>query len=160
MNARLDGQPTRLRPVAIRPRVRRDRLRLPENWPHPPDDRPRFAHHRMTEEFNGGMGVTFRTYADGHVVAYGRASDRDRDVARAAAEAEAEAEAATGEAPPATRPAPPVQVDDPNPDDWVVVVWTAHPLLVPDRAHLVRYLVDKASYVEALRVLDEWELKG
>lgn len=89
------------------------------------------------------MGVTFRTYADGHVVAYGRASDRDRAVAQNLPDDQA---------------APPV--DESNPNDWVVVVWRGHPLLVPDRAELLRYLVDRASYADALRVLDEWELTG
>lgn len=146
MVARLDGTAARVRPTAPRPRAKRGRRLyppVPVDWPHPPDGRPRFAHHRLTEEFNGGMGVTFRTYADGHVVAYGRASDRDRAVAQNLPDDQA---------------APPV--DESNPNDWVVVVWRGHPLLMPNRAELLRYLVDRASYADALRVLDEWELTG
>jgi hypothetical protein len=101
------------------------------NWPYPPPGRPRFAHHRLTEYQHGTGGVTFRTYADGYVVAYGRASDRDD-----------------------------VPVENRRPDDWVAIVWTAHPLLTPGTAEISRYLADRATFQDAVAAVDKWELEG
>lgn len=118
------------RPVT-QPNGRRRVPALNHNWPHPPPGRPRFAHHRLSEEFHGAGGVTFRTYVDGYVVAYGRASDRDA-----------------------------VPADERRADDWVAVIWTAHPLLTPNRAEVVRYLTDRATFRDAVAAVDKWELEG
>lgn len=137
MTASIERRPGRLRPVAppahrvTQPNGKRRLPDVNQHWPYPPPDRPRFAHHRMSEEFNGATGVTFRTYADGYVVAYGRASDRD-DVAP----------------------------EDRRPDDWVAVVWRGHPLLTPHRAELDRHLADRATFQDVVAVVDKWELEG
>lgn len=121
--------------VVTRPDGSRRRPEPLTYLPGPPPDRPRFAYQRLTEEHNGAQGITFRTYADGHVVAYGRALD------------------GTG-------------ADDAARDDsltyrdWVATLWSAHPLLTPRRARLVRYLADKTTFQDALAAIDAWELNG
>lgn len=106
------------------------------HWPAPPPGRPRFAHQRLAEEFHAELGVTYRVYLDGLVVMYGRSYEgavSHEDAARA--------------------PDLPYR-------DWVVTIWSAHPLLVPRRAQLVRYLADKVTYTDALDALNRWELYG
>lgn len=117
---------------------RREYVRIDANWPYPPPGRARFVHQRLTEEHHGELGVTYRTYADGTVVAYGRAPfdvtrNESDDVARTRAEPH---------------------------HDWVAVVWTRHPLLNPRGARQVRYLADRATYAEVLAAVDKWELEG
>ena len=107
------------------------------NWPAPPPGRPRFAHQRMTEEFHVESGVTYRTYADGLVIAYARvAPSADVTV---------------------------VVESDPNATqhhDWAAMLWTHHPVLVPTRARLVRNLVNFATFRETVAIIDAWELEG
>jgi len=82
--------------------------------------------------------VTYRTYADGSVVAYGRATSDD-------APPEPDGASLARELPY---------------HDWVVVLWDAHPLLVAHRARVVRYLIDNATFEQAMAVLNAWELHG
>lgn len=101
--------------------------------PAPPPGRPRFAHQRLTEEFNATLNATFRTYLDDLVVVYGRVILFDD----------------------ATPVDPTVE-----PRDWAVVVWSGHPLLTPKSAKLLRYVADRSTYSDALAALDDWELNG
>lgn len=125
----------RLRPVT-KPNGRRELPDASSYWPLPSADRPRFRHHRVAEEFHGGLGVTYRTYADGLVVAYGRALHDD-------VPPEADGEALGRELPYR---------------DWVAVIWTRHPLLNPRGARMARYLIDNATFEETVAAIDEWEL--
>lgn len=107
-------------------RAGRYRLRQRHRLVPPPTRRRRLVHQRTDEEHHAASGVTYRTYADGYVVTYGRV----RTV---------------------------TTVPDQLPRDWVVTVWTAHPLLVPRRAHVVRHLANHVTYPEALATADVWE---